>query len=111
MSKGKIIGWSIFAFVALIALTFLTGGIDLAYKKVFKPAHENVDREVFENTQSYVHGKVQDLAKYKREYDATNDPIERKAIQNIINQQFAQFDKKKIVDDDLRDFLVIMRGF
>ena len=111
MSKGKIVGLSILGLVVLIALTFLSGAVDLGYKKVFKPANENVDREVFENTQSYVHGKIQDLAKYKREYDATDDAIERKAIESLINQQFAQFDKKKIVDDDLRDFLIKTRGF
>lgn len=111
MSKGKIIGYSLLAFVVLTVLSFATGAVDLAYKKVFKPAHENVEREVFENTQSYVHGKIQDLAKYKREYDATDDPTERQAIQTIINQQFAQFDSAKIQDQNLRNFLINMRGF
>ena len=111
MNTGKIIGLSFLAFVVLVALMFVTGAINLGYKKVFKPANENVERQVFENTQSYVHGKIQDLAKYKREYDATNDLTERKAIQNIINQQFAQFDSKKIQDENLRNFLIKMRGF
>ncbi len=112
MNVIKVIGWTILFFVVLTALMFVTGTIDFGYKKVFKPAYENLDREVYENTQSFVHGKIQDLAKYKREYDAAKDnPIEQKAIEAIINQQFSQFDSKKIQDDNLRDFLIHVRGF
>ena len=111
MSTLKIIGLCFLAFVALVALMFATGAIDLGYKKVFKPANENIDRQVFENTQSYVHGKIQDLAKYKREYDATDNMTERQAITSLINQQFAQFDSSKIQDPNLRNFLITTRGF
>lgn len=109
--KLKIAGLSVSAFIGIIALVFLIGFVGLGYKKVFYPAHENINREVFENTQSYVHGKIQDLAKYKVEYNKTTDPTEQQAIRTIINQQFAQFDSAKIQDANLRNFLVQMRGF
>lgn len=107
----KVFGISVGAFVGMIAVVFILGGVGLGYKMVFKPANENVERQVFENTQSYVFGKIQDLAKYKQEYNALENPNDQQAIKNIINQQFAQFDKNKIQDPDLRNFLVQMRGF
>jgi len=91
----------------IIALSF--GG--LAYKTYFGPRFQNADRQIFEQTQSYVHGKIQDLAKYKAEYDKTNDPTERAAIKSVIVQQFAQFDSSSVVDTQLRQFLVQQRGF
>ena len=109
--KTKIFGISVGAFVGIIALVFILGFVGIGYKMLFKPMHENVDRTVFENTQSFVHGKIQDLAKYKREYNDLTNPTDQLAMKAIINQQFSQFDKNKINDSDLRQFLVDMRGF
>lgn len=109
--KAKIFGLSVGAFVGLIAVIFILGLAGLGYKAFFAPKHAAIDRQVFEQTQSYVHGKVQDLAKYKQEYDATQDFTEHQAIKTVINQQFAQFDSNKVVDSNLRNFLVRMRGF
>lgn len=109
--KAKIFGLSVGAFVVAIVLVFVLGAVGLGYKMMFKPAHENVNRHVFENTQSYVHGKIQDLAKYKREYDGLTNPNDRAALRAFINQQFAQFDSNKVQDPNLRNFLIDMRGF
>lgn len=109
--KAKIFGLSAGAIVGLLILAFASGLVGLGYKTFFAPKHAAIDRQVFEQTQSYVHGKVQDIAKYKMEYDATNNATERMAIKSIIVQQFAQFDSSKVVDPNLRKFLVTMRGF
>lgn len=112
MSDGaRAFGGTLAIVVIIVALVFAIGGLGLAYKAYFAPKHANVDRQVYEQSQSYVHGKIQDLAKYKQEYDKTDSPVERQAIQTLINQQFAQFDSSKIVDSNLRKFLVNMRGF
>lgn len=107
----KIAGMSVGMFVGLILLVFILGGIGLGYKAFFAPKHAAVDRLVFEETQSFVHGKVQDLAKYKREYDAMTSLNDQQALRAVIGQQFAQFNKSKVVDPGLRQFLVNMRGF
>jgi hypothetical protein len=109
--KMKIAGMSVATFVGILALVFVIGLAGLGYKAFFKPKHENIERTVFENTQSYVHGKIQDLAKYKVEYNELTDPTEQAALKAVINQQFAQFDSSKIQDANLRNFLVQMRGF
>ena len=94
-----------------LVFIFSIGCLNLGYKAFFAPKHAAIDRQVFEQTQSYVHGKIQDLAKYKREFNESKDPAARKAIQNIINQQFAQFDSNKVIDINLKQFLIQCRGF
>lgn len=107
----KIAGMSVSMFVGLILLVFILGGVGLGYKAFFAPKNAAIDRLVFEETQSFVHGKIQDLAKYKREYNELKSLNDQAALRAIINQQFAQFDKSKVQDPALRSFLVSMRGF
>ena len=111
MSKSKIVGIAVLVLVGLLVLSFGLGYYELRYKKFFKPRHENVERQVFENTQSYVHGKIQDLARYKVQYDNAETVDGKLVIKNVIVQQFAQFDSEQIVDAGLRNFLVTMRGY
>ena len=49
------------AVVGVIALAFCLELGGVAWFGFFEPIKENVRREVFENTKSYVHGKIQDL--------------------------------------------------
>ena len=94
----------------VLIVVFSLGLFGLGWKKFFKPRHENINREVFEQTQSYVHGKIQDLAKYYEEYNKTN--IEsREAIRSLILIRFAEFDESKIRSPKLKTFLTNMRGY
>ena len=58
----------------------------------FKPKWQNVERKTFEQTQSFNHGKRQDLAKYYLEYTKSNDMGDKEAIAIVIRSQFADFD-------------------
>ena len=82
----------------------------MALKSVFEPMEQDIEREVFENTKSYVQGKIQDLSKYYLEYQtaSTEDKI---AIRSVIQMQFSSFDAKDIDNEDLRSFLITVRGF
>ena len=92
--------------IGLFAITYL----GLQWKKFFAPKFQNVEREVFEETKSYVHGKIQDLAKYHDEYNnATSE--DKIVIQKIIKLQFAEFDERKITNFELKNFLIKMRGY
>jgi len=106
--KGIVVGLGVL--IGFIALIFVLELVGLGFFKFFEPKKENIRREVFENTQSYVHGKVQDLAKHYGEYQKA-DADGRETIRGIIVLQFAEFDEKKIKSDNLRRFLVDMRGF
>jgi hypothetical protein len=91
-------------------LIFGVGLAELGWMKFFRPRHENIRREVFENTQSYTHGKIQDLAKYYREYQA-GDGAEQATIRAVVQAQFARFDESKVEQPKLRSFLTEMRGY
>ncbi len=96
--------------ILILALLFLLGLYGLGWFKFFAPKTENIRREVFENTQSYTHGKIQDLAKYCEEYNKSNS-TGREAIKQLILFRFAEFDARKINSEQLKQFLVQTRGY
>jgi len=108
--KVKIAGASVGVIITIIVGVFLLGLLGLGYYKFFEPKKENIRREVFEQTQSYVHGKIQDLAKYYDEYNSA-DSKNKEAIRQIIIMRFSEFDESKIKAEQLRSFLISMRGF
>lgn len=108
--KLKIAGMSIGGLAAFFAIIFIFGLAGLGYYKFFAPKKENIRREVFEQTQSYVHGKIQDLAKYYEEYNKA-EPEDRESIRQLIILRFAEFDESKIRSLKLKAFLISMRGY
>lgn len=94
--------------VVAVALSFALGVIDLGFTKFFKSKMQNIERQVFEQTQSYAHGKTQDLAKYFEEYRISED---KETIRQIILMNFADFDETTIRNLKLRNFLTTMRGY
>jgi hypothetical protein len=111
MSKFKIFLAALSGLAALVAVAFAAGLFELGMFQFFAPKFENVRREVFEQTQSYTHGKIQDLAKYKAEYDAAESEEDRQAIRGVILMRFAEFDETKIRSLGLQQFLREMRGY
>lgn len=109
-TKLKIAGISIGGIAGLMALIFIFGLAGLGYYKFFEPKKENIRREVFEQTQSYVHGKTQDLAKYYEEFQSA-DASNKEAIRQLIIMRFADFDGSKMQSARLRSFLISMRGY
>ncbi|MDD5738495.1 MAG: hypothetical protein PHY72_01005 [Candidatus Pacebacteria bacterium] len=107
----RVFGIAVSWVVLVVVIVFILGGAGLAYKMIFAPRHAAVDRQVFEESQSYVQGKIQDLSKYHNEYQKTDDIAAKEAIKQLIIQQFAQFDSNKVVDVNLRKFLISMRGY
>ena len=111
MSRTKQVFAGLGIFVGMLVLTFVLGLYGLGWKKFFKPKHENVERQVFEQTQSYVHGKIQELAKYRLEYYKLEDIKDKEAMRQVIIDRFAEFDKSKIRSSELQNFLTQMRGY
>lgn len=96
--------------IGVISVLFIFELVGLGFFKFFEPKKENIRREVFENTKSYVHGKIQDLAKYYKEYEA-GDEGEKLVLESVIRSQFASFDESKIESATLRSFLTKTRGY
>lgn len=109
-TKLKVFGISIGGLIGLFALIFIFGLAGLGYYKFFGPKTENVKREIFENTKSYLHGVQQDLGKYYLEYQ-TADEDEKTAIKATIQMRFAEVDTDKIQSVQLKSFLKNMRGY
>ena len=101
---------SIGGFLGLIVLAFLLELIGLGFFKFFEPKKENIRREVFENTKSYIYGAVQDLAKYYQEYQKA-DQNGRQTIANVVKFRFSNLDANKIKAVSLRNWFTEIRGY
>lgn len=71
---------------------------------------KNVQREKFKNNQTYIEGKTNDLQRYKRELERTEDKTSRQAIIINIQDEFSDFDETKMENSNLRQFLKDIRN-
>lgn len=109
-STGRIILYFLLAIAMLITVDFLGNSYGLISYGFFAPKQENIRRKVFEKTQSYVDGKIQDLSSYKLQLDTTKDPVKQGAIKAVIRTQFSNFDINDC-PDELKSFLQSVRGY
>jgi hypothetical protein len=108
---GKKVFFIICGIIGIAGLILGLSYANLGYKRHFNPKHENVRREVFENTKSYTHGKTQDLAKYYEEYTKSESQEDKDAVAELIKMQFADFNATVIRNSKLRNFLTNVRGY
>lgn len=107
--KGALV--TILCLAVFIGLLAALNVIDLKFYQYFGKEKANIQREIFEENKSHVHGMIEDLAKYKLELARTEDEVERKAIINYITENYATFDGDKIENDSLREFYYdVMEG-
>ena len=103
LTGGKIL-------VSVIVVTFILGLAGLGFQKFFSPKSQNIKREVWENTQSYVEGAVVDLAEYFEQYQRAESD-DRESIRAVVVMRFANLDAEKVNNANLRTFLTQMRGY
>ena len=84
--------------IGFFALIVLVNEFEIAGVKFWGVRKENARREVFEQTQSYVEGKRQDLIKYHHEWVNASDD-DKVAIEFTIRQSFSQFNEDKYLVD------------
>lgn len=89
-------------FVIVVLILSAIGTIFGFGYKYFKT---NTDRIIFKQSVTYNEGMLDDLAKYKYEYDMAKDEIEQEAIKTLVRNRFANFDKSKIENYELLEFL------
>ena len=106
----KVILWGFVGFIIGCGLLFGLSYVGLVHYKIFKPTYENVRRQAWEETKSYTYGMVQDLAKYKYEWEKA-DPTGKAAIENMVRVRFANFPPDYINNPELRAwFEMIIAG-
>jgi len=104
----KYLMYGLLAMIIIVIIAFFTGGLDLAVTKFFGVRKANIQREIFEQSKSYTHGKIQDLAKYYEEHQTSED---KQSIESLIKMNFSDFDANKINALKLRQFLINVRGY
>lgn len=95
MKKRDIIFLSLLSILIFLALVWGFGWFGVGYTKTVGKAQQNANREVFEQTQSYVEGKRQEALKYYREY-LKADEDGKKAIEELVAHSFANMDETKL---------------
>lgn len=98
MKTSKIVFLSILVVIGLIGLTFGLGYLGVFHTKTVGKARQNAQREVFEQTQSYVEGKRQESAKDYSEW-VRSEPSSKKALENMARTKYANFDEQKYLQD------------
>lgn len=111
MSTSKIVGMCILAIVIVFALLFGFTNLELWWKSYFDPKFKNVEREVFEETKSYTHGAIQDLANYYGQYKQAQSVEDQQTIAEVVKVRFSEFDANSIKSLELRQFLKNIRGY
>lgn len=107
---GAILG-GILIIVLLVSLAFGAEWLGIKWKGFFGPKHANVEREIFLETRSFNSGVAQQLAKYRHEYMATDDPDEKEAIKSTVRTMFAEVNPENIDNLELRQFFNTCMGY
>ncbi len=107
--KKEVAGWLVFLVIAMLVIGAVVDYSGLIWKRTIGVASANADQKIFVQTQAYIQGKNQDLAKYHHEYVGA-DVVGRKAIAATIRHEFADFDASNVSDPDLRSFLITSRN-
>lgn len=94
-----VIGVLVVLFVVLPAAT-------LGTRWFWAPKFAAVEREVFMETRSYNQGVIQQLAKYKAEYDRADNQQDRDAIKSAVRTMFSEYDPSRIDNPALANFLM-----
>lgn len=88
----------------LLAASFGLTWLGIEWRGFFGPKRQAVEREIFEQSPSYIHGKIQDLARYRHEYMTAETDEQRDAIASTVRLQFAQFDVRSLDQRELHEF-------
>ena len=105
---GKVILGVVLFVLLIIGLTFVSNEFEIFGTRFWGVRQENARREVFEQSQSYVEGKRQELSKLELEYKTEKDPDAKEALRQSILQRFANFDDTKL-DNQSYQFLQSLR--
>jgi hypothetical protein len=94
----RVTGVIVLVMVAMFALGFIATGGDLLTYKFWAPKQENARRQVFEQTQSYVQGKVEYITRLRYQY-AGADGAQKSALRTLILDEASTIDNSKLPPD------------
>lgn len=97
MKTWKIVLLSILGIILLIGLSFGSGMLDVFYTKTVGKAKQNAQREVYEETNSFTKAKRMEAIKLYKEWKEAETEEDKKAIETIIQMDFADFNEDKYI--------------
>lgn len=105
--------WKYLLLLVLILITLIVLDFGFGYLGVFKTktigkAQQNAQREVFEQTQSYVESKRQCAVKYYKEYVKLPDSS-KAGLRAIVAHDFANFDEDKYLNGEILRFIKLCK--
>lgn len=104
----KAIGYSLLIVIVVSVLGFIATGGDLATYAFWAPKRAAVERQVFEQTPSFVHGKIEYLTRLRFEYQ-TATGAQKLALQQLILDEASTVDNQKL-PLDLQAFISSLKG-
>lgn len=100
----KIVAASLLGLAGVMVLGFIFTAYDTGMYKFWAPKQENIRREVFTNTQSYVQGKIAYLTQLQLDYTQAQDVNQRAAIRSMILGEANQI-QPELLPENLRLFI------
>lgn len=96
--------------IMLYGLGFVVTGGNLTIYKFWAPKMADAQRQVFENTQGYIQGKIDTLAQERLAYESA-DPgsAQQKALRTMIITEASTVDNTKL-PLDMQSFIVGLKG-
>jgi hypothetical protein len=104
MKKQIVLGIMLF-----IALIFGLGYLGVFYTRTVGKSQRTAERHAFEGSRSYIVGTIQQLARYKLQWDNADD-TGKIGIETAIRSQMAEFPISE-APPELRGFLRQVRGY
>ena len=106
----KVILGSILAFVFVVLITFVLNSVGLISYSFFGLWQANVERHIFEHSNTYVAGKAEDAAKYKFAYETAKTDADRNAAADVIRHEFSNVDLTTFHNPSLENWIDVVRN-
>lgn len=97
-------GYIIGGLIAVAVLTFTANAIGLVNLTFWGPKYQQAHREIFEETQSYVHGKASHISRLRLEYESTESDSRKRALRGMILAESSAIDIT-LLPPELRAFI------
>ena len=95
MELFKIMGTAFIIALTVFVLAFAFTGADFVMLKFWGPKYEDTKREIFEESQSYVHGKNTYIARLRLDYESA-DGTRRLSLRRLILEESSTIQFKNL---------------
>ncbi len=109
MKTLSVVGAVVLALVVAVGLTFGLSAVGLAHLEFFGPKYQKAQREIYEQTPSYIQGKEQTLAELRLEYNRAKTAGEKNNVRSMIVNEAATVDLNLLKDKSLVRFIQNLR--